>query len=149
MCYHFEKSSGFEDRVNEAGDGLVAKLCNRSKVIARNGTVATEELSGRAMFVGPLYLCLLICEGRGGGQRKPGLATEPERSVSEPENAAYPRGREAATPGPPRREKGDGRRRGPRPLLWRARARDAARGQRRERAAAVRLPRSKLHLLPR
>ena len=43
---------------------------------------------------------------------KPGLATEPERSVSEPESAPYPRGREAATPGPPRRERGDRRRRG-------------------------------------
>ena len=63
MCYPLEKSSGFEGRVNEVGDGLVAKLCSRSKVIARNGAVAMDELSGRAMFVGPLSLCLLIRDG--------------------------------------------------------------------------------------
>ena len=68
MCYPLEKSSGFEGRVNEVGDGLVAKLCRRSKVIARNGAVAMDELSGRAMFVGPLSLCLLIRDGREGGQ---------------------------------------------------------------------------------
>ena len=70
MCYPLEKSSGFEGRVNEVGDGLVAKLCRRSKVIARNGAVAMDELSGRAMFVGPLSLCLLIRDGREGGQRE-------------------------------------------------------------------------------
>ena len=48
MCYPLEKSSGFEGRVNEVGDGLVAKLCSRSKVIARNGAVAMDELSAQS-----------------------------------------------------------------------------------------------------
>lgn len=90
MCYPLGKSTGFGGRINEVG----------RRVIARNGAVATEELSGRAIFDGPLSLCLLICEGRGGGQRRPGLDTDHERSVSEPGSALEARGREASTPGP-------------------------------------------------
>lgn len=108
---------------------------------------AAEELSGRAIFDGPLSLCLLIGEGRRRGQGRPGLDHKHERKTSEPRSPPNLRWRKAAMLGLQLRERGTRRRRGPRPLPWRARARDAARRQCRARAAAVRPPRSELLLL--
>lgn len=108
---------------------------------------AAEELNGRVIVDGPLSLCLLIGEERR-GQGRPGLDPAHEGRASEPGSALDTRGQEAATPGLRLQERGTRRRRGPRPLPWRARARDAARRRWRTRAAAVRPPRSELLLLP-
>lgn len=73
---------------------------------------------------------------------------EHERRAKGPGSAFDTRGPEAPGPGLQFQEWGTRRRCGPRPLPWRARARDAARRRWRARAAAVRPPRSELLLLP-
>lgn len=105
---------------------------------------AAEELSGRAIFDGPLSLCLL----RGGEDDKGDLGwTMSIKGNSEAGCALDLQGPDSRVPSDKKGARGGGA--GPAPSP-RRRGLETLRGSngRRARAAAVRPPRSKLHLLP-